>query len=86
MQDPEEPPIDFNPPEHLDFDGSLGGSADDLMDIVENISPQLNPPMEEVKEPTPHIDGPHPDETPIAEEIKDIDPQPQAQVAPAASE
>jgi hypothetical protein len=39
MQDPEEPPIDFNPPEHQDFDGSLGGSADDLMDIVENISP-----------------------------------------------
>ncbi len=81
MQDPEEPPIDFNPPEHLDFDGSLGGSADDLMDIVENISPQLNP-MEEVKEPNQQIDGPVPDETPIAEEIKDIDPQPQVQ-APA---
>ena len=39
MQDPEEPPIYFQLPEHHDFDGSLGGSADDLMDIVENISP-----------------------------------------------
>jgi hypothetical protein len=35
--------------------------------------------MEEIKEPTPHSDGPAPDETPIAEEAKDIDPLPQAQ-------
>lgn len=39
MQDTEEP-LDFNPPNPTSLNGSLGaGSADDLMDIVENISP-----------------------------------------------
>ena len=40
MQDPEEdPPIEFNPEQ--EHNGSLGvGSADDLIDIVENISPE----------------------------------------------
>ena len=48
MQDPEEPPIDFNPPVDMALNGSLGGgSADELMDIVENISPSNQ--IEELK-------------------------------------
>jgi hypothetical protein len=35
--------------------------------------------MEEIKEPTPQSDGPAPDETPVAEEVKDIDPLPHVQ-------
>ncbi len=42
MQDPtaDEEPIEFQPPEIHALNGSLGshGSADDLMDIVENMS------------------------------------------------
>jgi hypothetical protein len=48
------------------------------MDIVENISPQ-HCPLEEIKEPTPQGDEPVPEENPVADEVKDIDPLPQVQ-------